>query len=217
MLRLGSWLVAIVGVSVAGSASAEEAPRARAGHVLPEPDPTAMPVISAGAGLDGFIGNALRGAVGPGPSWNVRASMGTPSDMRIELVYMGTSQAMHEETGMPGAQLVGHGVQALLRANVAPEYVLEPFFFAGAGWTRFHVSGGTAGGVGGAFRSPDHVLEIPFGFGVARRFGRLVLDVRTSFSLISGADLVPQSEEDGDSGGENMHRAGLRLNLGFAL
>ncbi len=179
-----------------------------------------MPVVSAGAGMDGFIGNILRGVVGPGPSWNVRASMGTPSDVRVELVYAGTSQAVNQDmngTALAGARLVGHGVQGLLRANVAPQYLLEPFFFAGAGWTRFHVSGSA----GGAFRSPDHVLEIPFGFGVSRRFGRLVLDVRASFSLISGADLVTQEEDpeqpSSGSGGENMHRAGLRANIGFAL
>lgn len=212
MRRLCSLFVVIVGVSGAGAARAQEAPRAREGHVLPEPDPTAMPVISAGAGVDGFIGNVLRGVVEPGPSWNVRASMGTPSDVRVELVYAGTSQAM-TATEMAGARLVGHGVQALLRANVAPEYLLEPFFFAGAGWTRFHVTGDA----GGTFHSPDHVLEIPFGFGVARRFGRVLLDVRASFSLMSGADLVPQKEEDQASGGENMHRAGLRANIGFAL
>ncbi|HWO23933.1 MAG TPA: hypothetical protein VNO30_34560 [Kofleriaceae bacterium] len=206
-------LSAIVGLSLIGTASADERSRAREGHVLPAPDPTAQPVVTAGGGVDGFIGTALRGLVGPGPSWNVRAAMGSREDVRIELVYAGTSQSF-KDAEMGGARLVGHGVHALLRANVAPSYLTEPFFFAGAGWTRFSVSGDAEG----RFRSPDHMLEIPFGFGVSRQLGRLVLDVRASFSIMTGADLVPATQADGTArGGESMHRAGLRANLGIAL
>ena len=213
MPRLASLLPAIVGFSLIGTASAEERSRAREGHVLPPPDPTAHPVVSVGGGVDGFIGTALRGLVGPGPSWSVRASMGSREDVRVELVYAGTSQGF-KDAEMGGARLVGHGVQALLRANVAPSYLTEPFFFAGAGWTRFSVRGAASDRV----RSPDHVLEIPFGFGVSRQFGRLMIDVRASFSIMTGADLIPVEQADGtDRGGESMHRAGLRANLGLAL
>jgi hypothetical protein len=181
--------------------------------VLPPPDPTAQPVVSVGGGVDGFIGSALRGIVGPGPSWNVRAAMGSREDVRVELAYYGTSQGFNDPE-MSGARLTGHGVQALLRANVAPSYLTEPFFFAGAGWTRFSVSGDASG----TFRSPDHMLEIPFGFGVARQFGRLWIDVRASFSIMTGADLVPVEQADGTAGdSESMHRLGLRANIGLQL
>lgn len=206
-----SLFIAIAGISAADMASAQEPSRAEDGHVPPRPDPTARPVISAGLGVEGFLGQALRDVAGPGPAWNVRAAMGTPHDIRVELVYAGSSQEIAGD-GMEGGRLVGHGVHALLRVNVAPNPAFEPFFYLGGGWNRFHVTGAT----GRELRSPDHVLEIPFGFGAARRFGRIVLDVRAGFSIMNGADLIPK-DAPGAPEGETMHRAGARMNLGLEL
>ena len=204
-------LVAIVIVAAAGVAGAEPAPRATNGHVPPPPDPTADPVVSVGAGVENFLGNTLRSTVDTGPSWNVRASMGSRADVRVELVYSGSAQPFRDPA-MEGAWLVAHGLQGLLRVNVAPGHAFEPFFFIGAGWDRFAVRGRT----GGRLRTPDHVLEIPFGLGIARRLGQLVLDVRGGLSIMNGADLIPP-EDRSSTEGETMHRAGLRVSLGFAL
>jgi len=204
-------LVAIVMVSLTGGASAEERPRAENGHVPPPPDPAARPAVSAGVGVDSFLGTTVRSIVGPGPSWNVRASMGSLPDIRIELVYAGSSQAL-SGSGMDGGRLVAHGVHGLLRPNVFPNSVLEPFFYIGAGWSRFHVTGSAAG----ELRSPDHVLEVLFGFGAARRFGRFVLDARAGLSLLTGADLVPP-EDRAMPGGASMHRIGGRVSFGMDL
>jgi hypothetical protein len=203
-------LVAITLLSMIGAAAAEDPPRAGRTHVSAEPDPSALPAMSAGVGVEGFLGRALREIAGPGMAWNVRVAMGTPADIRVELVYAGSSQKV-SGAGMDGGRLVGHGVHGLLRVNVAPNPAFEPFFYLGGGWNRFHVSGAT----GRDLRSPDHVLEILFGLGVARRFGRLVLDARTGLSLMSGADLIPKGDRAPE--GETMHRFAARVNLGFAL
>lgn len=205
-----SMLAAIVVFSTAGTAFAQEAPRAGTGHVPPPPDLTAQPTVALGAGVDSFVGKELRGLVGPGVTWTVRAAMGGAASVRLELVYAGSSQSI-DRADMEGARLVGHGVHGLLRINVVPNRVLEPFFFLGGGWTRFHVSGAA-----GTLRTPDHMLEIPFGFGAARRLGRLVVDARAGFSVMTGANLVPP-EDPAAPEGESMHRAGVRVSLGLEL
>jgi hypothetical protein len=211
MRGLTASLVGVAAGSAAGGVAAEPASRAANGHIAPSPDPTAVPVVSVGIGGENFLGNVLRSTVGAGPSWNVRAAMGSLADVRVELVYAGSAQPFRD-SAMAGAWLVAHGILGLLRVNVAPGHAFEPFFYIGGGWDRFHVTGRAGAGL----RTPDHVLEIPFGLGVARRFGRLVVDACAGLSIMNGADLI--SEEDSTSSdGENMHRAGVRVNLGLTL
>ncbi|HEU0029695.1 MAG TPA: hypothetical protein VFQ53_03610 [Kofleriaceae bacterium] len=196
-------------VGVVTSAHAEDPPRAGEGHVPPKPAFNDVSV-SAGAGMEGFVGTALRDAIGPGVSWYARAAVGTISEIRVELVYTGSSQPVND---MPGVKLTAHGVYGLLRINVAPGHSFEPFVYAGGGWSRFWISAS-----GSDFTSPDDVLEIPFGLGVARRWNWLLVDVRAGISVVSGANLVPlEDPTSSTASGETMHRIGMHANVGFQL
>ena len=178
------------------------------GHVQPGSDLTLHPAITAGAGIDGFLGKAARRTFAAGPSWNVRVGLFNASEIRLELVYAGSSQAINGSSG----RLVGHGVIGLLRVNVMPQRSFEPFFYAGAGWTRF-----SAGGMSTEIDTPDDVLEIPLGVGVAWRSGGFVVDARGGMSIVSGADLIPQPATSTSTEGHSLHRYGIRANVGIEL
>ena len=190
-------------------AAADHDTRVGGGHV-PERPPRALDLaVSAGAGMEGFLGGTARDRFSPGPSWNVRVGMLNRSEIRFEIIYAGSSQEMTDT----GARLVAHGIYGQLRVNVAPRWTLEPFFYAGGGWTRFGVTTTELGDL----KSPDDVLEIPFGVGIARRFGDFVLDARAGMTIASGADLVPPGEMSSATEGHSLHRFGVRANIGIDL
>lgn len=131
------------------------------------------------------------------------------SAIRVELAYNGSSQP----ATAGDATLIAHGVVGLLRINVTPQQPFEAFFFTGGGWTRFHITGAPMR----ELRSPDHVLEIPFGLGIARRWGRLVVDARAGMSVMSASHLIADAEVSDDTEGAGLHRFGVRANIGFEL
>jgi hypothetical protein len=200
-------VVAVIALSA--HAAADHDVRIGGGHVPDGPDRALDLAISAGAGVDGFLGGTARERFAAGPSWNVRVGMLDRTEIRLELVYAGSSQEIAEGDG---ARLVAHGVYAQLRVNVAPRWVVEPFFYAGGGWTRWTVSGPA-----GDLETPDHILEIPFGFGLARRFGDFVVDARAGLSVASGADLVPAAGMTTSTESTSLHRFGVRANIGIDL
>ena len=197
-------------VALTAPAAAEHDTRVGDGHVPKGPDRALNLSVSAGAGIEGFLGGDARERFSPGPSWNLRVGMLDRTEIRLELVYAGSSQDM---TDLPGARLVAHGLYAQLRVNVAPRWALEPFFYAGGGWTRFGVTTSDVGDL----KSPDDLLEIPFGVGIARRFGDFVLDARAGMTVASGADLVPPGDMSTATEGHSLHRFGVRANLGIDL
>ena len=201
-------MLAVLLVALAPHAAADHLGDPETGHVPPGTDLTPHPGITAGAGIDGFLGKRARETFSPGPSWNVRLGLFNKSEIRLELVYAGSSQAINGASG----RLVGHGAHGLLRVNVLPNRVVEPFFYAGGGWTRFSVSG-----MNTEVESPDDVIEIPFGVGAAWRSGRFVVDARAGMSIVSGANLLPRADTSTSTEGHSMHRFGIRANVGIEL
>lgn len=204
------WIPCLVALAAASPAAAEHVHgSASVGHIPPDAVPvTSRVVISAGAGAENFISGALRDVVGIGAGWTAGVSMGAPSAVRVEVTYHGSSQDLVGE----GGRLTSHGVQGLLRINIAPWWPVEAFFYTGAGWSRYAIDGMTLG-----LERTDHVLDVPFGVGVAYRFGRFVADARAGVALANGADLMPFTDPASSAGGETMHRYTLRASLGIEL
>ena len=168
--------------------------------------------VSAGVGIEGFIGSELRDIAGPGPAWSVRAAVGNPESVRVELAYAGSRQPLSAIAG-DGA-LTGHGARGLLLVNVYPEGTLAPYFFVGAGWCRYAVSGRAPGSV---LAARDDVFESPFGVGVAYRGRRLVLDLRMGMRTATGPDLLPSADPSGSEDSAMMHRFGITAGIGYVL
>lgn len=166
--------------------------------------------LVAGAGLEGFIDSHMRDAVSTGPAWNVRGSIGNPENVNLEVFYSGSRQPMK----MGADSLVGNGLLSQVRINVFPEAFFEPFFYFGAGWSRFSVKGRTPGSM---FPAHDDVLEMPIGIGMAYRVGAFVADVRTGFTVITGQDLIANPDAHGSEHSYSMHRFGISAQIGYSL
>lgn len=167
--------------------------------------------VLAGVGLEGFISSALRDLVRDGPAWNVRVAVGDREAVMFEAAYVGSRQMLR---GMESSALVAHGASGVFRINIVPELVFQPFFYVGAGWSRYTVTGG---GAERFVTRTDHVLEFPFGVGVSYRVGDLVLDLRAGMRPVSDPDLLPNSMPDGSEDSESMHRYGVTAQLGYSL
>lgn len=204
-------------LALAGLAAAE--PSGTVADVV-DPNPSWIdrldPDVTVGVGWAGFAGRELRGLFDAGPAWQVRAGVGEWDAVRFEVVYSGSIQDATAMDASPNARLVGNGVHGQFRINVLPELPVEPFFFAGAGWSNYRVTGGTAGA---AIRSTgrDNVIEVPIGIGGAYRYGDFYFDVRAAFGAVAAAELVPSNDPDSSQRGESMHRFGVRAYIGYAL
>ncbi len=178
------------------------------GHV-PETERALDLTVSLGAGFENFVSSALREVAGTGPSWNVRAAVGSTGAVRVEVTYAGSAQPLTAAAG----HLMAHGLNGVLRVNFAPWAAVEPFVYLGAGWNRFHVRGMRPANI----EAVDHVLELPLGLGVAYRHSRVMVDIRAGLTVASGADLLPTTDPNASPSGEAMHRFALRANIGIDL
>lgn len=171
--------------------------------------------VLAGVGFEGFVTSALRDLVADGPAWSVRVAMGNREAVLFEAAYVGSRQTLR---GMASGALVAHGASGLFRINIAPELRFQPFFYVGAGWSRYSVAGGAGdGGPAPPLASRDHVIEFPFGVGASYRVGALVLDLRAGMRAVSDPDLLPNAMPNGSEDSESMHRYGVTAQLGYSL
>ena len=176
--------------------------------------PWSHPVISASAGGEGFITSELRDRVSFGAAWTTRVSMGSPKDVRIELAYAGSMQPV---AASEGNTLLATGLVGTLRVNVAPwaSDMVEPFVYLGAGWSRFRVRDRESSAT---LVASDDVLQMPFGAGLAARFGRAVVEIRGGVIIASAADLLPMPRKPDESRDSAvMHRLGVSAGVGFEL
>jgi hypothetical protein len=158
------------------------------------PSPFSEPGVFVDGGVVGFIDSRLRDLVHDGQSWGAKLAMGSFEDVRIELSYLASIQELDPSAG---DSLIGHEVEGMLRINVAPWLdALEPFFYFGAGWTRYHVRGRAPGS---PLEPQDTLLSIPFGLGIARHLGWFVVDIRGGIEAASGGDLLPIERETSSS------------------
>lgn len=171
------------------------------------------PSVAVGLGATAFVNGAMRDVFSTGPTWSVRAALGRTREVRVEIAYVGSSQQITGD-GIGASELRGHGAHAGLRINVGPTLPVEPTLFIAGGWTRFAVRGGATGPM---LTRTDDVLEIPVGVGFAYRAGGFVFDTRFAFTIVSGADLLAQTDPTTSQPGETMHHVGLTLSAGYEL
>lgn len=214
--KMGPFLATLLvsAVAVAQPTGSQDTPEKQVNKTTPSLVERLEPDITVGAGMAGFTGKILRSYFDAGPAWHVRAGVGEWTAVRFEVVYSGSIQDANAPDRTPGARLVGHGVHAQFRINVLPGMIVEPFFFAGAGYSRYDVTGGSAGmGV----RGHDNTIEVPIGIGAAYRYKDFYFDVRAAFGALSSAELVPVDDPDSSQKGASMHRFGLRAYIGYAM
>lgn len=151
--------------------------------------------ITVGAGVTGFADDTMRSATHPGGTWELRFSTAIRSRLAVEAGYVGSAQQV-DLLGMdPDALLVGTGLEAAARVNLATGRV-SPYVLIGAGWTHYDVT--NADSNTSSMSSRDDVLAVPFGAGADVRFGSWILDARAVFRATFDNDLLPDSSEVGN-------------------
>lgn len=145
--------------------------------------------LSAGGGVDDFVGEAFRDTTNTGGGWTVRFTLGTKSYLAGELSYIGSAQSIHAIGLSDDAVLVGNGAQGALRINVLKGYSVQPFIYGGAAWRHYDLTDVTINT--SDVRDSDDVFEVPFGIGFSGYFYGFMADVRGEYRASWSNDLIP--------------------------
>jgi hypothetical protein len=110
------------------------------------------------------------------------------------------------------AVVMGNGVEGNLRFNFTRGALIQPYLFAGLGWTHYNVTNTDVATA--AIDDEDDVLHIPGGAGVTLRFGeRMVFDLRATLRGAAGDGMFDGGAEQND-GLENWSST---AQVGFAF
>lgn len=146
-----------------------------------------------GGGIGSFTGQEMRDAVASpvGGLWDLRVTIGSHTPLGLEVGYLGTATSIDALTGSQSGTLVGTTAEGALRYNVLPHYAFNPYAFAGVGWQRYDMTGGTFTLSDTGMNATDNELAIPMGVGLSYRADNgLIIDARGTFRAAIGPDLV---------------------------
>jgi outer membrane protein OmpA-like peptidoglycan-associated protein/opacity protein-like surface antigen len=177
--------------------------------------PTRRPLgfeVMAGGGVTGFIDDQATDFTDVGGMWTARVVGLTRSFVGFEAAYVGSAQGI-DAIGVDGnATVVGNGVEGNLRLNFTRTAMLQPYVFAGLGWTHYDVTNTDINTA--SIDDSDDVLTIPGGAGVSLRVAqRVSFDLRGTVRAATGGDMFHTSPDD-DAGMANWSASGQ---VGFAF
>ena len=159
--------------------------------------------LSAGGGVNDFVGDDLREMTGTGGAWDARFVFGTRQYVAIEAAYLGSAQEINALGMEENALLVSNGVEGTVRVNVPTGMALQPYAFGGAAWRRYDLANTDTNT--SSVEETDDVLELPVGIGVGYTWKGLIVDARGSYRFAAEEDLVPASDGDGRSTLDNFN------------
>jgi hypothetical protein len=170
--------------------------------------------VTLGGGLTGFTDQAVRNVTtsNVGGLWSARATIGTHIPIGLDLAYNGTAVDVRPLGAAKTGTLVGTNVEAALRWNVLPHYMINPYLFAGIGWQRYDVTNANYSMADVGMADKDNLSVFPMGAGVAYRDkSGLVLDVRGTFRAAPNPGLI----RDPSGGAADLHTWDAGANLGY--
>jgi len=170
--------------------------------------------VTIGGGLTGFTDQAVRNTTtsNVGGLWSARATIGTHIPIGLDLTYNGTAVDVRPLGAPKTGTLVGTNVEAALRWNILPHYMVNPYVFGGIGWQRYDVTNANFSMADFGFADKDNFAEFPMGAGIAYRDkSGLVLDVRGTFHAVPNPGLI----RDPAGGAADMHTWDAGANLGY--
>ena len=149
-----------------------------------------------GGGVTGFTNQTMRDTVSSsvGGLWNLRVTIGSHIPLAVDLGYVGTAQNINALTGTQTGHLVGTTMEGALRWNMLPHYAFNPYAFAGIGWQRYDLTGGTFTLSDTGIRDTDNSVVFPLGAGMQWRDpSGFVADLHGTFRANARAGLVQES------------------------
>jgi hypothetical protein len=157
---------------------------------LPPPSGIGMQLM-LGGGVTQFTDRTLRDTTSPvGGLWDLRGSIGTRVPLGLEVAYIGSAAQIRSLFGPSTATMIGTTLETDLRLNLMPHYVIDPYAFAGFGWTRYSIDEETFTLAATGIANHDDLMEVPLGAGISYRWAGIVADMRGTFRATQGSNLV---------------------------
>jgi hypothetical protein len=149
-----------------------------------------------GGGVTGFTDKTMRDSVTSdvGGLWGLHVLLGSHTPLGVDVSYVGTAANINSLIGTQRGTLIGTTAEAALRYNILPHFAWNPYAFAGVGWQRYDVTGGTFNLSDTGMNASDNSVVFPMGLGMAYRDPTgLVVDLHGTFRANTNQGLVLQS------------------------
>ncbi|HXJ23913.1 MAG TPA: OmpA family protein [Polyangia bacterium] len=149
--------------------------------------------LIVGGGYTDFTNSQLRNTTNAGGSWDARFILGLKSVVGAELAYVGSTQQLTPLGLSSTSYLTSNGAEGVVRLNVPiirGMTLIEPFGFAGVGWSHYSVSHYNST-VLADYTSVDDIMTVPVGGGLAFATHALMLDVRGSWTQTYYNNILP--------------------------
>lgn len=187
MMKLGALLALAPALALADPIAESTTVRSEAEkHLVTNVGVAAM----LGGGVGNFFNTDTRDMTGTAGAYGVRLTVGTRTYVAGEAAYHGTLQTISGQSGFSSPNLMSNTAEAVLRLNypliglAGEASLLEPFAFAGLGWTRFNVIDSNS-----TSASDDNVI-VPLGAGLGYGYKGLMVDARFTYRPIASAGNV---------------------------
>jgi hypothetical protein len=159
-----------------------------------------------GGGVTDYIDNRAHDSVALGPEWAARIDIGTRSPIGAEAAYVGSTQRVQGLSSQ--SQLMSNGAQGLLRVNIVPRAMVQPYVAAGLGWRHYSLMNASGAATSDISDRTD-VGEVPAATGIALRGQGFILDGRFNVGIPFNTTAVRSLS------GINGTTWGVNANLGF--
>jgi hypothetical protein len=167
--------------------------------------------LLVGGGYEDFTNNTLRNMTGAAGTWNARVLAGTRQYIGVEAAYVGSARGVEALGVQSNAVLMSNGLEGALRLNVPVvmrrAQLLEPFAFAGVGWSHYQVTNTNVNT--SDIASDDDVMSVPVGGGLEYAIGRFMADARFTYRSTYYNDLMRT--------GGNLNNWGVSTQIGFSF
>jgi hypothetical protein len=97
----------------------------------------------------------------------LRVTLGSHTPVALDINYFGTSTNTKQLFAGQDATIIGSSIEGALRYNALPHATWNPYAFAGVGWQRYDLAGGTFDVTGTGMSVSNNSLEFPLGGGRA--------------------------------------------------
>jgi hypothetical protein len=155
------------------------------------PVPRLGTALTVGGGFVDFTGDDARDVTNSGGYWNARIISGTRQFLGAEAAYIGSARDVNALGLSNNAMLVSNGVEGALRLNIPVirgRSIVEPFAFAGLGWSRYNIARTNMNT--SSLAGSDDVLEIPYGGGLSLGHNGFLVDARFTYRSTYYNDLM---------------------------
>ncbi|MBI4509045.1 MAG: hypothetical protein HY698_05385 [Deltaproteobacteria bacterium] len=170
--------------------------------------------FAIGGGVADFADNDMDDLTDVGGTYDARLIVGTRLPVSLEAAYVGSAQDI-EALGLDeDALLVSNGVEGIARlnlGNLTGTPMVNPFIFAGAGWTRYNVVNEDFNT--SSVADEDDTFVVPVGVGISGSYRGLILDARASWRSVFNEDLV--APPAGSTEDINLHHWNATARIGF--